>query len=71
MKTHRVPNETGRLTALLVTTFILAATVIRSQAGVALKLEYDGITGNAITNLTMDPSFPNGPTTYSVLNSGL
>jgi Concanavalin A-like lectin/glucanases superfamily/PA14 domain/Bacterial lectin/Immunoglobulin I-set domain len=41
------------------------------RGGVALKLEYDGITGTAVSNLTTDPSFPNSPTTYSVLTGGL
>jgi hypothetical protein len=49
----------------------LAAAALPLQAGVALKPQYDGITDNAVINLTTNAIFPNSPTFYSVLTTGL
>ncbi len=59
------------LTAIWAAILWLAATAPPTEAGVALKLEYDAITGNAVINLTTNSVFPNSPTFYSVLASGL
>lgn len=48
-----------------------AAAVLPLRAGVALKLQYDSITGNAVINLTTNAIFLNGSTFYSVLTTGL
>lgn len=50
---------------------LLAALAGPLQAGVALKLYYDPISGNAVSDLTSAPIFPNAPTFNEVLTSGL
>src|SRR5258707_4548967 len=64
-------NATKWLRRFLACSIVFTATAFHSHAGVALKLEYDGITGNTVSNLTNDASFPNSPTTYDALVNGL
>src|SRR5436190_4503146 len=50
---------------------LLFATADASRAGVALKLYYDPITGNAVSDLTNAAIVPNTPTFNEVLTGGL
>ena len=56
--------------------FLLAATVVgvatsQALAGNIVRLFYDGITGTAVTNLTDNAIWPNGPTFQGVQTNGL
>jgi hypothetical protein len=42
-----------------------------ARAGTALKLYYGAITGNAVSDLTSNPAFPNSPGLTEVLTAGL
>lgn len=52
-------------------TVLLAGLVLPARAGVALKLEYHGITGAAVSSLTNHASFPGAPTAGEALVNGL
>jgi hypothetical protein len=72
MNSHTTRTQTSSaLPRILVSGFLLAAATLSSPAGVVLKLEYDGITGNAITNLTTDALYPISPTGAEGLAGGL
>ncbi|HWF20253.1 MAG TPA: hypothetical protein VG754_13370, partial [Verrucomicrobiae bacterium] len=73
-----IEKTSKTIAAVLSLLCLLAVMVSTSQAGVALKLSYDGIGNNGIsnnyvTNLTTDPSFPSSPDpSYSeTLTNGL
>ncbi|MDB6122655.1 MAG: Legume lectin beta domain protein [Pedosphaera sp.] len=64
-------NPIRYLTGFVALVSLLAVAALPARAGVALKLFYDPIPGNTVSNLTSDPSFPSAPTIYEVLANGL
>ena len=71
MKTHRIGKNLLRTSCLLLILALLAGVALQSQAGVALRLGYDGITGSDVSDLTTNPAFPNAPNAFDVLTTGL
>jgi hypothetical protein len=61
----------NRLGVCVASAMLCLATASSSQAGVLLKLYYDPLTNNAVSDLTSAPIFPNSPTFYEVLLGGL
>jgi Concanavalin A-like lectin/glucanases superfamily/PA14 domain/Bacterial lectin/Bacterial Ig-like domain len=64
-------NRIKHLTGFAALMALLGSAALPARAGVALKLFYDPIPGNAVSNLTSDVSFPNSPTFYETLANGL
>ncbi|EEF62342.1 LamG-like jellyroll fold domain-containing protein [Pedosphaera parvula] len=64
-------NLPKTLTRSLAVAFVLLTAALPTRAGVALKLYYDPIPGNTVSNLTSNPIFPSAPTSYEVLANGL
>ncbi|HEY5911908.1 MAG TPA: LamG-like jellyroll fold domain-containing protein [Verrucomicrobiae bacterium] len=72
MKTSRFAKPFCRtLSGVLLPALLLAATAPPSRAGVSLRLGYDGITGDRVSDLTSNPAFPSSPTGFDVLTNGL
>lgn len=72
MKPHTSPITQSRtLSRVLISALCLTALVLPSKAGVLLDYYYDGITGNAVSNLTSAAAYPASPDNSDVLSSGL